>query len=39
MELNKDAQIDTDQVRDVGSSGGGGGLGGLPMPGGAGGGA
>jgi predicted metalloprotease len=35
MELNKDAQIDTDQVRDVGSSGGGGG--GLPIPGGAGG--
>jgi uncharacterized protein len=39
MELNKDAQIDTDQVRDVGSSGGGGGgLRGLPIPGGAGGG-
>lgn len=40
MELNKNAQIDTSQVRDVGSSGGGGGggLGGLPIPGGAGGG-
>jgi predicted metalloprotease len=40
MELNKNAQIDTGQVRDVGSSTGGrgGGLGGLPIPGGVGGG-
>ena len=38
MELNKDAQIDTDQVSDVGSSRGRGGLGGLPIPGGVGGG-
>ena len=41
MELNKNAQIDTDQVSDVGSSragGGGGGFGGIPIPGGAGGG-
>jgi hypothetical protein len=34
MEINRDAQIDTDQVRDVGRSGGGGfgGMGGLPIP-------
>jgi len=34
MEINRDAQIDTDQVRDVGRSGGGGfgGGGGLPIP-------
>jgi predicted metalloprotease len=39
MELNENAQIDTGQVRDVGSSGGGGGgLRGLPIPGGTGGG-
>jgi hypothetical protein len=37
MELNKNAQIDTGQVRDVGSSRGGG-LGGRPIPGGVGGG-
>lgn len=32
MSLNEDAQIDTEQVRDVGSSGGGGGLRGIPIP-------
>ncbi|HEX6871269.1 MAG TPA: neutral zinc metallopeptidase [Micromonosporaceae bacterium] len=32
MELNENARIDTDQVRDIGSSGGGGGLRGLPIP-------
>ena len=32
MELNENAQIDTEQVRDVGRSGGGSGLGGLPIP-------
>jgi predicted metalloprotease len=31
MELNENAQIDTEQVRDVGRSGGGG-LGGIPIP-------
>jgi uncharacterized protein len=40
MDLNENASIDTDQVRDVGRGGGGGGLGGLgglPIPGGGGG--
>jgi len=32
MELNENAQIDTEQVRDVGRSGGGSGLGGIPIP-------
>jgi uncharacterized protein len=32
MDLNENAQIDTGQVRDVGRSGGGGGLAGLPIP-------
>jgi predicted metalloprotease len=32
MDLNEEAQIDTEQVRDVGSSGGGGGLRGIPIP-------
>lgn len=33
MELNRNAQVDTEQVRDVGRAGGGaGGLGGLPIP-------
>jgi predicted metalloprotease len=32
MDLNENAQIDTGQVRDVGRSGGGGGLAGIPIP-------